>query len=133
MVDTEQHSTCSHPKSGVFLEMMQSYDQKFVPIARETFIKQLDVMFNKMVAGIMKLVKKCRLELCRMGDWLTIVHDMWNTLNMDGALGSSLKLATKEMKTYTIAAVLEKNNISHGAQDVATILQSIYMDRYSID
>lgn len=119
-------------QSPEFLAMFRSYDQKFVPIARETFMEELDKMFLNMCNGIKKLVGANRLELGN-GKWLTICHDMWNTINMDGALGSSLKLTTKEMQTYTIAAVLEKNNISHGAVDVAEVLQTIYNDRYDID
>ena len=37
------------------------------------------------------------------------------------------------METYTIAAVLEKNNVSHGAKEVAAQLQKIYNERYGID
>ena len=43
-----------------------------------------------------------------VGGCMTICHDMWNTINMDGSFGSSFKLATKEMHTYTITTVLEK-------------------------
>ena len=41
---------------------------------------------------------------------------------MDGALGSSIKLNTKKMETYTIAAILEKNNESHAAADVGEMM-----------
>ena len=52
---------------------------------------------------------------------------------MDGALGSSLRLITKDMTTYTIAAILDKNNASHGSDEVHEALQKLYKKRYSID
>ena len=48
---------------------------------------------------------------------------MWNTITMDGALVSSIRLTTKEMETYTIAAILENNNVGHTADDVGAQLQ----------
>ena len=39
----------------------------------------------------------------------------------------------EQMKTYNIAAVLEKNNVSHGAKEVAAQLQKVYENRYGIN
>mmetsp|Transcript_32277 Transcript_32277/g.67858 ORF Transcript_32277/g.67858 Transcript_32277/m.67858 type:complete len:853 (-) Transcript_32277:67-2625(-) len=115
-----------------FAEMFRLFDKNFVPIARETFMKELEKLFKRMIQGIIKLVETNREELSGLR-WLSICHDMWNTLTMDGALGSSLKLTTKDMETYTIAAILEKNNVSHSAPDIGAQLQKTYMERFGID
>ena len=104
----------------------------FVPIARETFVKELQKLFRRMILGIVKLVETNRAELSGL-QWLSICHDMWNTIVMDGALGSSMKLTTKNMETYTIATILEKNNFSHSADDVGAQLQRIYKERFNVD
>ena len=120
-------------QSPEYLAMFQLYDQKFAPIAREIFIAELDKTSKNMVNRIMKLVEANHMELGGIGIWLTIYHDIWITINIDGALVSSLKLTTKEMHIYTIAAVLEKKNDSHGAKDVTGILQILYQARYNIN
>ena len=51
---------------------------------------------------------------------------------MDGALGSSIKLTTKKMEIYTIAAILEKNNESHAAADVGEMMQRRCEERFGI-
>ena len=48
--------------------------------------------------------------------WLSVGHDIWNTMIMDGALSSSVKVMTRDMEVYTIAAVLRKNNATHKAK-----------------
>ncbi len=65
------------------------YDPKFVPIARATFMKELEIMFNHMIAGIVKLVNENRQQFTGL-QWLSICHDMWCTTVMDDVLGSSL-------------------------------------------
>ena len=54
---------------------------------------------------------------------------------MDGTLVSSLKFTTKDMKTCTIADLLERNNISHAAAaaDATEQLQKTYNLRYHIN
>jgi len=68
----------------------------------------------------------------RVGTWLAICHDMWNTITIDGALGSSIKLTTKKIETYTITAILENNNESHAAADVGDMMQMRYEERFGI-
>ena len=121
-----------YTQSPEFSAMFRVYDKTFVPIARETFMEELQNIFQRMIDGIKKLVDTNRIEL-RVGNWLAICHDMWNTITMDGALGSSIKLTTKRMETYTIAAILEKNNESHAAADVGEMMQMRYEERFGID
>ena len=85
----------------------------------------LNKMFNNMVNGSVKLVEDNCMELGGVWNWLTTCHDRWNTINMDGPPGSSLKLTTKEMHAYIFVAVPENNNVSHGAKDVGDIFQSV--------
>ena len=102
-----------YTQSPEFSAMFRVCDKTFVPITRETFMEELQNIFQRMIDGIKKQVDTNRIEL-HVGNWLAIYHDMWNTITVDGALGSSIKLTTKKMETYTIAAILEKNNESHG-------------------
>ena len=90
-------------------------------------------MFASMTSGITKLTEECRRDMAGLGNWLPMCHDIWTTITTNGILGSSIKLTTSTMETYTIAAVLEKNNISHGADPVSNQLRKIYDDRYAID
>ena len=53
---------------------------------------------------------------------MLIYHGMWNTVIIDASMGSFLKITTYDLKTYTIAAVLMNNNISHSANKVANML-----------
>ena len=115
-----------------FAQMFQVYDKTFKPIARQTFIDQLDKIFSNMVDGIIKLVTPNQKDFQGM-KWLSICHDMWNSVLMDGILGSSLRVTTRAMKRYTIAAILEKNNESHRSKAVADQLQKSYLDRYNIN
>ena len=94
-------------------------------------MEELQNIFQRTIDGIKKLVDTNRIEL-RVGNWLAICHDTWNTITMDGALGSSIKLTTKKMETYTIAAILEKNNESHTAADVGEMMRRRYEERFGI-
>ena len=116
-----------------FAAMFHVYDPTFKPIARLTYVEGITAMFTKMIKGIKNLSDECRRDMGDLGNWLSIIHDIWTSLTTDGILGSSLKLTTRNMDTYTIAAVLEKNNVSHGAKDVAAQLQTAYQNRYNID
>ena len=51
---------------------------------------------------------------------------------MDTALESLVKVMTREMEVYTIAAVLTKHNSSHRAKDIAGVLETVYQTRYGI-
>ena len=112
--------------------MFYVYDMSFFPIARDLFLDELDIIFAGMIEGIKKLVDTNREELGGL-KWLTMCHDMWNTITMDGALGSSLMLTTKDMKTYTIDDILEKNDVSHAMADVAEKNYKTYDLRYGIN
>ena len=81
-------------------------------------MNELDIIFAGMIEGIKKLVDTNHEELGEL-KWLTICHSMRNTITMYGTLGSSLRLATKYMKTYTIAAIIEKKNVNHATDNVA--------------
>ena len=113
--------------------MFHVYDPTFKPLARITYVEGITAMFNTMIKGVQNLSAECRRDMGDLGNWLSIVHDIWTSLTTDGILGSSLKLTTRNMETYKIAAVLEKNNVSHGASAVAAQLQKIYDSRYNID
>ena len=116
-----------------FAEMFHVYDPNFRPIARETYINGLCALFRKMIDGITQLSEECRRDMGDMGNWLSIIQDIWTSINNDSIVGSSMKLMSKDMVAYTIAAVLDKNNVSHGAKEVAAQLQNIYLDRFKID
>lgn len=113
--------------------MFQLYDPNFKAISRDTFNKQMNRMFNNMVKSISKLFKKSTDDYQGEMASISIAHDMWTTMNNDAALGSSAKLTTKEMNSYTIAMILDKNNVSHKASHVADRLTEIYRKRYDID
>ena len=51
---------------------------------------------------------------------------------MDGALGISVKVMTRDVEVYTIAAVLRKNNATHKAKEIAGALETVYQTRYNI-
>ena len=121
-----------YTQSPEFSAMFQMYDNTFVHIARETFMEDLQKVFQKMIDGIKKLVDTIRTDLC-VGNWLSICHNMWNIITMDEALGSSIKLTMMNMEIYTIAVILEKKNVSHGAEDVGKMLQTLYEDRFGVD
>ena len=89
-------------------------------------------MFKHMILRIVKLVDTNCMELSGLW-WLSICHEVWNTITMDGIFGSSIRLTTKEMETYTTAAILEKKNVSHTAYDVGAQLQRTYMERFGVN
>ena len=54
----------------------------------------------QMTAGITKIFDKIRADFAG-GDgmkWLNISHDCWSTTIMDGAIGSSARVVTSDMK-----------------------------------
>ena len=51
---------------------------------------------------------------------------------MDGALGSLVKVMTRDMEVYTIAAVPRKNNATHKAKEISGVLETVYQTRYNI-
>lgn len=52
---------------------------------------------------------------------------------MDGAIGSSARVVTADMKCISVATCLIKNNDSHGAKLVANVLTEVYKDRFNVD
>lgn len=89
----------------------------------------------QMTAGITKLFDKIRADFAG-GDgmkWLNISHDCWSTTIMDGAIGSSARVVTSDMKCISIATCLLKNNDSHGAKVVAGVLSDVYKSCYNVD
>ena len=84
-----------------------------------------------MVSGIAKILKDNSNDFDGK-KWLTIGHDIWNTVVMDGALGSCIRIMTKDMEVYNIAAVLRKHNVSHCADEVGDVLEEVYQTRYGI-
>ena len=85
-----------------------------------------------MILGIIELVETYHAELSGL-QWLSICHDMWNTITMGCTIDSSTTITTKEIETYTIAAILEKNNVSHYTDDIGAQLQKTYMERFGIN
>ncbi len=109
-----------------FKAMIQFFDPNYVPLARRTFLKEVKKMFDQMVDNIIKLLDDEGIT----GLWaVSITHDIWNTIIMDGALGSSLRIVTRDMEMYTIAAVLKRHNANHKAANVAAILEEVYQTR----
>ena len=125
-----QHHITQSPE---FAKMFYVFDPTFKPVARDTYLKGLSRIFQSMVSGITELSNSCRSDMSGMGNWLSVVHDIWTSITKNGILGSSIKLTTSAMETYTIATVLKKNNITHSAEPVASQLQTTYQDRYNID
>ena len=115
-------------QSDEFRDLMTHLDPGFKPIDRSTFNKILQQQFKRMISGIVKI-------LCDNANdfdgvkWLTIGHDIWNTVVMDGALGSCIRIMTKDMEVYNIAAVLRKHNVSHCADEVGDVLEEVYQTR----
>ena len=87
-----------------------------------------------MIGNIKKLLHDNKKDFSGGGGmkWLNISHDMWSTLIMDGAMGSSIKLITQKMVPVTIATGLVKSNGSHRAADCATDLEELFLNRYDI-
>ena len=81
--------------------MFHAYDKTFKPIARETFRSELDKSFKNMIATIIKLIKPNQ-ENFKVLKWLSMCHDMWSSVCMDGTI--------RAMKTHRIATILAKNN-----------------------
>ena len=52
---------------------------------------------------------------------------------MDDALGSSLNITTCDLNNYTIAAIIKKSYVSHGATSVGAMLQKVYVGGYGMD
>ena len=121
------HNVTLNPE---FRELMQFLDPKFVPFERRTFIAEMEKMFKSMIKGIVKLLNHNGIPGLVA---VSITHDIWNTLLMDGALGSSVRVVTSEMEVYTIAALLTKHNVDHTAETVAGILDKMYTTRYDLN
>ena len=51
---------------------------------------------------------------------------------MNTALESLVKVMTREMQVYNIAAILSKHNSSHKAKEIAKVLRIVYRTRYNI-
>ena len=114
--------------------MFYVYDPHFKPVERNTYKAGLLVkMFLSMTQGITKLSNECRVEMHGLANWLAVVQDIWTSVTKNGILGSSIRLTTKAMETFTIATVLTKNNVSHAVATVAGQLQTVYQERYNID
>ena len=110
---------------------MQHFDLNYTPIARTTYLAKCGTMFNSIITGIKKLLDANGRNLAGL-KWLNVGHDIWNSMIMDGALGSSVKVMTRDMEVYTIASVLQKHNVSHSADEVGKVLENIYQTRYGI-
>ena len=113
--------------------MFYVYDPHFKPVERNTYKAGLVKMFLSMTQGITKLSNECRVEMHGLANWLAVVQDIWTSVTKNGILGSSIRLTTKAMETFTIATVLTKNNVSHAAATVTGQLQTVYQERYNID
>ena len=114
-----------------FKALMTHLDPEFKSIGRDTFLKILNEQFTRMVGCIKKLLSDGA-NYFEGVQWLSVGHDIWNTVIMDGALGSCVRLMTADMEVYNIASVLKKHNISHGANDVGEVLEEVYQTRYGI-
>ena len=113
--------------------MFRMLDPNFKAISKDCFEKESNKLFQKMVTSVSALIKTSIDDYKGKMASLSIVHDMWTTMNNEAALGGSIKFTTKEMDTYTIAALLDKNNASHKAEHVADRLVAIFKERYGID
>ncbi len=117
-----------------FKEMMQILQPDFQPIHRRTYIDGVREIFEKhQVEGVSRLFAEAKLHMNGVTKWMSMVHDLWKSINNNCIMGSSIKFATEDLFTHTIACFLLQHNTSHGAKDVADALQAKYMERYGID
>lgn len=123
------HNKIMNPE---FLELMKFHDPTFLPVSNKTFRDLAEARFQKMIQKIKELLKQNREDLSPM-KWLSLCQDIWNSINNDGVLGSSLRLVNRDMELYTIATFLQKNNESHKAEDITKMLEEGYKERYGID
>ena len=93
-------------QSPEFADIFCMYDTNFQPVGPKTYLLGLTAMFDPRTTGITKIASECRRNMAGMGNWLSMCHDMWTSMTTNGMLGSSIKLTTSTMETYTIAAVL---------------------------
>ena len=114
-----------------YAAMFHLYDKNFKPIARQTYMDRMESHFDSMMDGVKKLMHENGQDFDGVS-WLTLGHDMWSTINMEGALGSCIRLTTKDMETYTIATLLKKNSASHSASNVAKVLEESYQERFGV-
>ena len=124
------HLPHSITQTREFKDLMRKFDPTFVPFHRTTFVSVMNDMFNSMIAGIVKLLEENKVYGSQA---VSITHDLWTTFVMDGVLGSSMRLVSREMEVYTIATILKKHNLGHDAETVANRIQELYMDRYKLD
>ena len=86
--------------------MLCSVKEDYQPIARETFIEDLNCEFKKFQEAV-----KCKLkEEERLGylPFLSISHDMWTTPACDNALGVAMRFITHEFDTFHLSCALIK-------------------------
>ena len=114
-----------------FKELMQLYNPKWNPIARETFVKLAKKMFNRMTKEIKELFHDCKANMHGEA-FLSILHDMWTSLNKDGVLGSCVKFVDSDFNVYHVATLFELQNSNHGAEKMAEVLKQKYKDVYNI-
>ncbi len=80
--------------------------------------------------GITRLIERCRKGMHGYGRWLTLVHDLWTSVNNQSVLGASINVMDEDFNDYTISCFLVKHNSSHGATDVARVLQRLFLRVY---
>ena len=80
--------------------MFHLYDKNFKPIARQTYMDRMESHFDSMMGGVKKLMHENGQDFDGVS-WLTLGHDMWSTINMEGALGSCIRLTTKDAWKHT--------------------------------
>ena len=91
---------------------MQHLDPTHKPLGRTTFLTIFQTMFNLMIDRIERLIDANSKEMAGL-KWLSVGHDIWNTMIMDAVLGSLMKVMTREMEVYNIIAARSKHNSSY--------------------
>ena len=122
------HSMLHTPE---FKELMHLYDPQWKPIARETFVKLSKKMYNRMVREVKNLLQECKKDM-HGEKFVSIVHDMWTSLNKDGVLGSCVKFVDSNFNVYHIATLFEQHNGDHSANAMAEVLRKKYKDQYNV-
>ena len=114
-----------------FKELMNLYDPQWTPIARETFVDLSTKMYNRMVKEVKNLLQECKGDM-HGEKFVSIVHDMWTSINKDGVLGSCVKFVDSDFNVYHIATLFEQHNGDHSAEAMAAVLEQKYKDQYNI-
>ena len=117
------HHATQNPE---YTAMFRILDLNFKAISKDCFEKESNKLFQKMVTSVSALIKTSIDDYKGEISSLSIVHDMWTTMNNEAALGGSVKFTTKEMNTYTIAALLDKNNARRLPKGMALMLRQKY-------